>query len=44
MLIPAAWVTGFGELEIRLAVGSRTLEKQSRLLENPQEPDAQRQK
>jgi uncharacterized protein YrrD len=44
MLIPAAWVTGFGELEIRLAVGSRTLEKRSRLLENPQEPDTQRQK
>jgi uncharacterized protein YrrD len=42
MLIPAEWVKGFGELEITLAVGSRTLEKQSRLLENKKEPDAQR--
>lgn len=41
MLIPAEWVEGFGELEIKLAVGSRTLEKQSRLLENLKEPDAQ---
>jgi len=43
MLIPAAWVTGFGEMEITLAVGSRTLEKQSRLLENLKERDSQRQ-
>jgi uncharacterized protein YrrD len=44
MLIPAAWVIGFGEMEIKLAVGSRTLERQSRLLENLKDPDGQRRK
>ena len=33
MFIPSAWISGFGEQEIRLAVGSKLLEKQSRLIE-----------
>jgi uncharacterized protein YrrD len=37
MLIPGAWVTGFGEREVKLAVGSKLLEKQSRLLETGQQ-------
>lgn len=33
MLIPSAWVSGFGEREVQLAVGSKLLEKQSQLIE-----------
>ena len=37
MLIPSAWVSRFGEREVKLAVGSKLLEKQSRLLETGQQ-------
>jgi uncharacterized protein YrrD len=33
MFIPSAWISGFGEHEVKLAVGSKLLEKQSRLIE-----------
>ncbi len=33
MFIPVAWVSGFEEREVKLAVGSKLLEKQSRLVE-----------
>jgi uncharacterized protein YrrD len=37
MFIPSAWISGFGEQEVKLAVGSKLLEKQSRLIETWQE-------
>jgi uncharacterized protein YrrD len=37
MLIPSAWVSRFDEREVQLAVGSKLLEKQSRLLETWQD-------
>ena len=33
MLIPGAWISGFGKQEVKLAVRSKLLEKQSRLIE-----------
>ncbi|MBI5957752.1 MAG: DUF2171 domain-containing protein [Chloroflexi bacterium] len=39
LFIPIAWVAEFGENEIKLAVGSRLLERQARLIETMRELD-----